>query len=125
MAGETSTTDPKLVRLLAAVIASAMSVVFVVAYSHVSRSRFEYQSEGAQLMHVNKLMCAHGGWLWLLPSVAVLAGLILTRRRPPSAASFEALLAIVWLVSLGLVGFCLVSWQLQDVPIFHLHEAAI
>lgn len=119
MTGETSNAGSKVVRLLAVVIGSAMAVLFVVAYTHVSRARFEYESEGARLGRVNDLLVAHGSWLWLLPVVAVLAGLFLIRRRPQSAASFEALLAMVWLASLGLVGFCLLSWQLQDVPIFH------
>lgn len=105
-------------RLLAAVIGSAMAVLFVVAYTRYSRWRFEYEHEGGRLIYVNELLVAYASWLYLLPMATVVAGLWLITRRSQAATSFEILMAVVWLVSLGLICFCLLSWQVQNVPTF-------
>jgi hypothetical protein len=40
------------------------------------------------------------------------------RRRSAPSAAFEIMLSATWLLALALAGFCLLSWQIQNVPIF-------
>lgn len=113
MAGEPSATGPKLVRLMAAVIGSAMAVLFVVLYSNVSCRLLVHESEGDKLILLTQFLLTAMKWFYLVPPVALVMGLLLISRRPQGTALYEALLAVVWLLSLGLVGLCLLSWQAQ------------
>ena len=109
---------PNLVRLTAAVIGLAASVWFVVAYTHFSHSRFRFEHEGGQLSAINEVLVAYGSWLYVMPLVALPVGLWLVCWRPQATATLEILLSAIWLLALGLAGFSLLIWQLQNVPTF-------
>ena|SRR5438046_7407877 len=109
---------PNLVRLIASVIGSTASVWFVVAYTRFSHFRFKFEHEGGQLNAINEVLVPHASWLYLLPVVALPIGLWLICCRPQATATFEILLSAIWLLSLGIAGFCVLIWQVQNVPTF-------
>ncbi|MCX5674014.1 MAG: hypothetical protein NTX87_03305 [Planctomycetota bacterium] len=105
-------------RLFAAVLGSAGSVWFVVVYSTYSHIRFKFDHEGGNLMLVSHAFLDHGNWLFLLPVLALPIGFWLVRSRPQATVTFEILLSVIWLLSLALAAFCLLMWQVQNIPIF-------
>jgi len=107
-----------LVRLFAAVLGSAGSLWFVVLYSYLSHLRFKFEHEYGHLKKVNQAFVDNGNWLFLLPVLALLIGLWLVCSRPKATVTFEILLSVIWLLSLALAAFCLVTWQIQNIPIF-------
>jgi TRAP-type uncharacterized transport system fused permease subunit len=109
---------PNLVRLIAAVIGAAASAWFVVHYTEFSRYRFEFEHRGGQLINANVALVAYGRWLYLLPVMALILGFWLLRARPDSAATFEALVAVTWLLTFAVAAFTVLLWQVQNVPTF-------
>ena len=109
---------PNLVRLLAAVLGAAASAWFVVLYTQFSRFRFEFEHRGGQLTAINTEMSAFGQWLFALPILALALGLWLLVARPAAANAFEVVLSVTWLLALTLALFCILSWQVQNVPTF-------
>jgi hypothetical protein len=109
---------PNLVRLLAAVLGAAASAWFVVLYTRFSRFRFEFEHQGGQLTAINTEMSAYGDWLFALPSLAFALGLWLLITQPAAATAFEVVLAATWLLAFTLALFCVLSWQVQNVPTF-------
>ncbi|MCL4177149.1 MAG: hypothetical protein KJ072_05330 [Verrucomicrobia bacterium] len=107
-----------LVRLIAAVVGLIASVWFVGAYTHFSHLRFKFEHEGGQLIAINEILVPYAAWLYVLPTVALPIGLWLVCRRPQAGAALEILLSFVWLLALGLTGFCILIWQVQNVPTF-------
>jgi hypothetical protein len=109
---------PQLVRLIAAVLGSAGACWFTVLYTHISRIRFEFDHQGGRLTAVNEILTAHGCWLFVFPVVALVIGLWLLQSRPQFIATFEVHVSVVWLLSLAVAGFCLLTWQVQNIPTF-------
>lgn len=107
-----------LVRLIAAVVALIASVWFVGAYTRFSHFRFKFEHEGGQLIAINEILVPYAGWLYVLPSVALPVGLWLICRHPKAGALLEILLSVVWLLAFGLAVFCILIWQVQNVPTF-------
>jgi hypothetical protein len=107
------------VRLIASVLGLLGSVWFVVNYTKASQLRFRIEHEGGSLIAINTVLVHYGTWLYVLPVISLALGLwwCICRRSQPSA-TFEILLSATWLLALGLAGFCLLSWQIQNVPIF-------
>jgi len=109
---------PNLVRLLAATIAAATSACFVVEYTRFSRLRFEFEHQGGILTAVNDFMSAHGQWTFALPVLALVLGLWVLLVRPSAAATFEAVVSTTWVLAFTVALFCILSWQIQNVPTF-------
>jgi hypothetical protein len=109
---------PNLVRLIAAVVGLTASVWFVVTYTQMSHLRFKFEHEGGRLIAINEVLVPYGSWLYLLPAIALPIGLWLICRRPNASATLEILLSATWLLALGLAGFCVLIWQVQNVPTF-------
>ena len=109
---------PNLVRLLAAVFAAAASAWFVVFYTHFSRFRFEFEHQGGQLTAINTALSAYGQWLFALPVLALALGSWLVVARPAAATAFEVVLSVTWLLAFTLALFCILSWQVQNIPTF-------
>ena len=109
---------PNLVRLLAAVFAAATSAWFSVLYTHFSKFRFEFEHQGANLIVITEEMAAYGAWLFALPVMALIVGLWLLLARPAAATTFEAILAVTWVLAFALALFCILGWQVQNVPTF-------
>jgi len=111
-----SISKPNLVRLLAAVVAAAGLAWFVVLYTRFSRYRFEFEHQGGLLMNMTTEMSAHGHWLFALPVLAFAFGIWLLVARPTAVAVFEAVLSVTWLLAFALALFCILSWQIQNLP---------
>jgi len=94
------------------------SAWFVVTYTRRSHLRFKFEHEGGMLIGFNEVLVPYCGWLYLLPVVALPIGLWLIWRRPQATATLEVLLSASWLLALGLAGFCVLIWQVQNVPTF-------
>ena len=109
---------PNLVRLLAAVFAAATSAWFVVLYTRFSKFRFEFEHRGGMLMNMNSALSDYGHWLLALPVVTLAIGVWLLVARPAAVTSFEIVLSITWLLAFALVLFCILAWQIQNVPTF-------
>jgi hypothetical protein len=80
--------------------------------------RFEFDHQGGQLAVINEVLAAHSRCLFIIPVVALAVGLWLLWSRPQSQTTFEVLVSSVWLVSLAIAGFCLLTWQIQNIPVF-------
>jgi hypothetical protein len=113
-----TTSRSNLVRLIAAVAGLSASVCFVVTYTRMSHLRFKFEHEGGSLISINEVLVQYASWLYLLPAITLPMGLWLIWRRPQAVATFEGLLSAAWLLALGLAGFCILSWQTQNVPTF-------
>src|SRR5687768_8805654 len=109
---------PNFVRLLAAVLGSAASAWFVVLYTRFSRFRFEFEHEGGMLTAINTEMSAYGHWLFALPTLAFALGVWLLVVRPAAATAFEVVVSVTWLLAFTLALFCILSWQVQNIPTF-------
>jgi hypothetical protein len=109
---------PNLVRLIAAVMGMTASVWFVVTYTDMSYSRFKFEHEGGRLIAINEVLVPYGSWLYLWPAIVLPIGLWLIYRRPNASATLEIVLSGTWLLALALAGFCILIWQVQNVPTF-------
>ncbi len=109
---------PNLVRLLFAVLGAGASAWFVVLYTRFSRFRFEFEHPGGNLTPFNTAMSAYGQWLSLLPLLPLVLGLWLLISRPTAAMCFELVLSATWFVAFALALLCVLSWQIQNVPIY-------
>ncbi|MBM4020438.1 MAG: hypothetical protein FJ288_19325 [Planctomycetes bacterium] len=105
-------------RLFAAVVGSAGSVWFVGLFSVYSQIRFKFEHQGGNLMVVSRAFLHYANWLFVVPVVALAIGVWLVRSRPQATVTFEILLSVIWLLSLALAAFCLLMWQVQNIPIF-------
>lgn len=109
---------PHLVRLLAAVLAAAVSAGFVVLYTRYSEFRFEFEHPGGTLMNMNSALSAYGHWLFALPVLTLAAGWWLLVARPAATTSFEIVVSVTWLLAFTVALFCILAWQTQNVPSF-------
>jgi hypothetical protein len=108
-----------LVRLIAAVVSSLIAGVFLVFYTRDSYRRFQFEHPDATgLMNINEALLASGKWVFALPAVALLLGIVLLWARPVSIVVFEALVAAVWISSLLMFALPILSWQMQNTQTF-------
>lgn len=107
-----------LVRLIAAVVSSLIAGVFLVIYTRDSHRRFQFEHPDATgLMNINELLVASGRWVFALPAIALLLGIVLLRTKPYSVVLFEVLVSGVWVSSLLLIVLPILSWLLNATPI--------
>ena len=107
----------QLTRLLSAVVLSVAACFFVVTYTRFSHFRFRFEHPGAQLMKGCVFIVHYSVVAYVIPIIALLAGIVALRARN-SIVIFEVILAVTWVLSLGWAGLCLLLWQSQNVPMF-------
>ncbi len=109
---------PNLVRMITAVIVLTGSVWFVANYTRFSHFRFNFEHKDGHLIAITELLVLYCQWLYLLPLVILSIGLWLIYFRSQAATALEILISGTWLFALGLAGFCVLIWQVQNVPMF-------
>ena len=106
------------VRLLAAIVVSGIAGLFVLEYSRFSRLRFEYEHPGGHLIHATEFL-ASSAWIgFVVPLIALLLGTGALRLSKGSAVLFEVVMAFTWALSFFWICFGILSWQIQNVPVF-------
>ena len=112
--------NPKvqLTRLVSAVVLSVAACFFVVTYTRLSHFRFQFEHPGAQLMIGCVFIVHYSAFAYALPVTALLSGIVALRAKSGVPVIFEVILEVTWVLSLGWVGFCLLLWQSQNIPIF-------
>lgn len=67
---------------------------------------------------MNRYILGYGASLYLIPILGLVVGMWIALRRPAAAVLFELVIVGVWLVSLALVAYCLILWQMQNIPVY-------
>lgn len=106
-----------IIRLVGAVLAAASTVGFVLAYSRMSSAIFEFTHSKGQLTPFNQFLVFHAQLGFAFPVFFLLGGSLVLRFRPSYAAVFESILQAAWLFTIIAFGLCLLSWQIQNVPV--------
>ena len=109
----------QLVRLLASVAISLAACLFVVAYNHASATRFQFDHPGATTVTpFNEFVGAYGICAYAVPLAGLLVGTLTLWRRPNSHVLIELIVSALWVLALIWSGLVLLSWQIQNIPIF-------
>ena len=65
------------------------------------------------------LIATHRIHAFAVPIVGLLLGILIIWRWPKRQVPTEVLVSVMWVLSLVWVGFVLLMWQTQNIPIFH------
>jgi hypothetical protein len=110
----------QLVRLIAAVTVAIIACWFVVRYDFYSRTRFEFDHPGQRLteMRITKLIASHGDHAYAVPIAALVVGVLVLYLRPNSPVFIELLVSSLWVFAFAWVGYIILIWQDQNIPMF-------
>ena len=108
-----------LIRLLAAFAAAVLSGGYVLAYN-VSMQAVQLPCDFrpnrlAAYPALTRFCEAAAPWWFVVPAVALAAGLGLRRRRKPN--SLEFVVAVTWLLALSWILFAHLAWLLPAYPL--------
>jgi nitrate reductase NapE component len=115
---ETGTNAPKskhqLIRLLACVICSCVVLGFTVSYTNFEIEFYSHiWINGTAFPEILDLVCDYGRWTFAIPLICLIIGLWLLYKHPESLAIFEFLIFCIWLLTIIVVGYWFLAWQLQ------------
>jgi hypothetical protein len=113
------------VRFIGSLTCAGISALYVVFYTGMSFSRFRYDHpDNNGLTVFNQFMVDHSYVGWTIPAFIAVCGLLSFRCRARKDVLLEATIQIGWILSLGWIFVSILSWQIQNIPVFsggHLH----
>jgi hypothetical protein len=108
----------QLVRLLACTICSCVVLGFTVSYTNFELRFYDYIFKngwinGAAFSQILIWVCDYGRWTFAVPLIGLIIGLWLLYKCPQSLAKFEFLIFCIWLLTIIVVGYWFLAWQLE------------
>ena len=105
----------QLVRLLACVICSSVVLGFTVFYTNLEIKFYNHIAwiNGRAFPEILDWVCDYGRWAFGIPLLGLIFGLWLLYKSPQSLATFEFLIFCVWLLTIIVVGYWFLAWQLE------------
>ncbi len=130
------TRSVQLVRLLAAVVIACAACLFVVSYDNFAYIRYSFDHPDADghreppdnafsklVLESRSNACvfitAHRTHAYAVPLAGLLLGIIIIWRWPQLHVLLELVVASLWILAFLWAGVVLISWQIQNIPIFH------
>ena len=107
------------IRLLTAVTVLFAACKFVNVYSQLSDTRFKFDHPDGHTSRFNEFVLANGGWAYAVPFALLLVGIAIVWRWPRAQPPIELVVSTLWLVASGWFAITLLSWQMQNIPVFH------
>ena len=65
-----------------------------------------------------ELMLSRGNWTYALPLIVLIVGLACLRVRSSSLALFEVVIQLAWMTAIALPLFCILFWQIANIPTY-------
>ena len=105
----------QLVRLLACVVCSCVVLGFTVFYTNLELNFYNNIAwiNGTAFPRILIWVCYYNKWTFAVPLIGLIIGLWLLYKRPQSLAAFEFLIFSIWLLTIIVVGYWFLAWQLE------------
>jgi hypothetical protein len=122
----------QLIRLVASVVLALAACFFVVVYDRTSTIRYPfdhpdadaYTTESGETVLCSRpvageFITAYCEYAYAVPLAALMLGVLVIWRWPEFHALIELIVSAMWVLGLIWVGFVLIMWQFQNIPLFH------
>jgi hypothetical protein len=120
------------IRLVASALIAFAACFFVVAYDRTTTIRYPFDhphADGYWTESGNFVMSGRIGGLefvseyckyaYVVPLIGLTLGALVISRSPNRHALTELIVSGMWVLSLIWVGFVVIMWQCQNIPVFH------